>query len=138
MTLVTGRWTYRGCRNDPTLIGDSQEKAYDNIFAETVSALTGTSGVVTGVFDMGPSHIRGVEGTDAPIDKATVVVALRGFGHEATPTEGWRYHCHTNDGYTWPSGERQVPTFLGTVVPAVQHGAAPAGYVAPFIAIRQP
>jgi hypothetical protein len=36
------------------------------------------------------------------------------------------------------NGVNQVPALVGSVIRAEPHGSAPAGYVASFIAVKQP
>ena len=52
--------------------------------------------------------------------------------------DGWEYDYHGHLAHQWPNGVNQVPALVGTVIRAKPHGAAPAGYVASFVAVRQP
>jgi hypothetical protein len=63
---------------------------------------------------------------------------LIGTGRPGTGTDGWEYDYRGQLAYRWPNGINQVPSLVGTVIRAKPHGPAPAGYVASFIAVRQP
>jgi hypothetical protein len=65
--------------------------------------------------------------------------SIRGTGRPDTATAGWEYHYAGHLTRQWPNGINQVPALVGSVMRAKSHGeAAPAGYVAPFIAVKQP
>jgi hypothetical protein len=51
---------------------------------------------------------------------------------------GWEYDYHAQLAYQWPTGVNQVPALVGTVMRAKAHDGGAAGYVASFIAVRQP
>ena len=50
----------------------------------------------------------------------------------------WRYDYRGQAAYTWPNGDHQVPSLLGSVIRVVAHGDGPAGVTASFIAVRHP
>jgi hypothetical protein len=66
------------------------------------------------------------------------IVAIVGTGRPGTGTDGWEYDYHGQLAYSWPNGANQVPAIIGTVIRATPHDGAPAGYVASFIAVKQP
>jgi hypothetical protein len=60
-------------------------------------------------------------------------------GRAGTATAGWQYEYHGDMTRTWRNGDKQVPALVGSVMRVKAHGeAAPAGYVYPFIAVKQP
>jgi hypothetical protein len=65
-------------------------------------------------------------------------VEIVGAGRNGTGTAGWEYDYRGQLAYQWPNGVNQVPALVGTVIRAKPHGASPAGYVASFIAVKQP
>ena len=61
-----------------------------------------------------------------------------GTGRPGTGTAGWEYVYHGHLTRQWPNGVNQTPALVGSVIRTKPHGeAAPAGYVAPFIAVKQ-
>ncbi len=67
-----------------------------------------------------------------------MTVEIIGSGRPNTPTAGWEYDYYGYLGFQWPNGVNQVPSLVGTVIRAKPHGNAPAGFVASFIAVKQP
>ena len=62
-----------------------------------------------------------------------------GIGRPGTDTAGWEYHYHGHLTRHWPDGVDQRPALVGSVMrakPQEAHRLAPAGYVAPFIAVK--
>ena len=64
--------------------------------------------------------------------------AIIGTGRANTPTAGWEYDYYGYLAYRWPNGVNQVPALVGSVIRAKPHNGAPAGFVASFIAVKQP
>ena len=133
--VLTGRWTYRSYRNTPALAGGDPQAALELIFGEGVFDLEAREGErFGGALGMGTGYALTLEGEILPGDGFSIV----GLGIDGTPTEGWRYDYRGVAGYEWPDAVDQVPSLLGTVVRVNAHGpAAPAGYTASFIAVRQ-
>jgi hypothetical protein len=64
---------------------------------------------------------------------------IAGTGRPGTATAGWEYRHGGHLTRHWQNGMDQRPALAGSVMRAKSHGeAAPAGYVAPFIAVKQP
>ncbi|MCE7028109.1 hypothetical protein [Jiella avicenniae] len=61
-----------------------------------------------------------------------------GHGRPGTQTDGWRYDYDARLARRWPNGFDQIPSLVGTVIRVNPHGPAEAGYVASFIAVKQP
>ncbi len=66
------------------------------------------------------------------------IFEISGKGRAGTPTDGWQYDYVGYLTWEWPNGIGQVPAIVGTVIRAKPHGTAKAGYVASFIASKQP
>jgi hypothetical protein len=79
-----------------------------------------------------------LQGIVRPDATGAPVVEIVGTGRRGTGTEGWEYDYHGQLAYQWPNGVNQVPALVGSVIRAKPHDGAPAGYVASFIAVKQP
>jgi hypothetical protein len=136
---LDGKWTYRSFHNNPDLIGDDTQKALDLYFAEAVFTFEIPSPTtLTGTIDWGSGGLD-LQGTITPASAgAPLAVAIVGTGRPKSPTAGWEYDYHGYLAYQWPNGVKQVPALVGSVIRAKPHGSAPAGYVASFIAVKQP
>jgi len=138
-SALAGKWTYRSFHNDPKLVGASADKALALIFAEAVFAFTlPTPTTLKGTIDWEGGGLD-LEGTVGPgSDGFGPRVAIAGHGRPGTSTDGWEYDYYGEIAHHWPDGVDQVPAIVGTVVRAKPHNGAPAGYVASFVAVRQP
>jgi hypothetical protein len=136
---LAGKWTYRSFRNDPVLVGDDANKALALIFAEAVFAFEiPTSTSLKGTIDWEGGGLD-LQGTIQPTgESGGPVVEIVGTGRPGTSTAGWEYDYHAQLAYQWPTGVNQVPALVGTVMRAKAHNGGPAGYVASFIAVKQP
>jgi hypothetical protein len=133
---LAGKWTYRSFRNDPVLVGDDANKALALIFAEAVFAFEiPTATTLKGTIDWEGGGLD-LQGTIQPTGGP--VVEIVGTGRPGTSTAGWEYDYHAQLAYRWPTGVNQVPVLVGTVIRAKAHDGGPAGYVASFIAVKQP
>jgi hypothetical protein len=140
---LAGKWTYRSFHNNPAPVGDDPNTAADKalalIFAEAVftfeiptnTTLKGTIDWPGGGLDL-QGTIRQDATTGAPI------VEIVGAGRPGTDTANWEYDYRGQLAYQWPNGVNQIPALVGNVIRAKPHGAAPAGYVASFIAVKRP
>ena len=137
---IAGKWTYRSFINTPALVGGDANRALQIIFGEGVFTFElPTSTSLKGTFDMGGGFVLDLEGTIRPTAQVgPVTVEIIGTGRPNTPTAGWEYDYLGYLGYQWPNGVSQVPSLVGTVIRAKPHGSAPAGFVASFIAVKQP
>jgi hypothetical protein len=136
---LAGKWTYRSYINTPQLVDGDPNKAVNVIFGEgvyTFETLTDTS--VKGTLDMGGGFFLDLAGTVQASPGGQVAFQLNGFGRAGTPTDGWEYDYNGVLAYHWPNGVDQVPSVVGSVIRAKPHDGAPAGFVASFIAVRQP
>ena len=132
--MLTGKWTYRSYLNDQELVGGDAQRALSLIFGEGIMEYGPIEGdAVKGELQLGPGYTMTLEGT---VDGESF--SIRGEGVDGTPTAGWRYDYRGQAAYTWPEGEGQVPSLLGSVIRVVAHGGGAAGYTASFIAIRHP
>jgi hypothetical protein len=139
---LTGKWTYRSFHNRPALVTDdpktAAEKALALIFAEAVFTFEiPSSTILQGAIDW-PGGGLDLQGIVRPDATGTPVVEIVGTGRPGTGTEGWEYDYHGQLAYQWPNGVNQVPALVGSVIRAKPHDGAPAGYVASFIAVKQP
>jgi hypothetical protein len=139
---LTGKWTYRSSHNRPALVPDdpktAAEEALALIFAEAVFTFEiPSSTVLKGAIDWpgGGLDLQGIVRPDAPGGPAVEIV---GTGRPGTGTDGWEYDYHGQLAYQRPNGVNQVPALVGSVIRAKPHDGAPAGYVASFIAVKQP
>lgn len=136
--MLSGKWTYRSFHNNPGLVSGDKDKALALIFGEGVFELNPVTYVkFTGSFHM-------AEGYDMTLEAELIReeendpyrISIIGLGIAGTATEGWRYDYDASICKRWDSGVDQVEAFTGTVIRVNPHGAAKAGYVASFIAVR--
>ena len=66
-----------------------------------------------------------------------VTLDVAGVGRVGTGTDGWEYDYFAWPAYMWPTGVKQVPSLVGTVLRAKPHNGGKAGVTASFIAVRQ-
>jgi len=137
---LAGKWTYRSYRNSTDLVAGDPNKALSLIFGEGVFTFAlGSAGALTGTFDMGSGFVLDLQGTiHSTTSDASLTVEIAGLGRDGTPTAGWEYDYHASPAYQWPNGVNQVPALVGSVIRAKPHDGAPAGFVASFIAVKQP
>ena len=136
---LAGKWTYRSFHNRPELVAGDAQKALHLIFAEAVFTFAvDKETVLTGAIDWQGGGLD-LQGTVQPASGAAPSsVAIVGTGRPNTDTAGWEYDYRANLAYQWPNGVDQVPALVGTVIRAKPHNGSPAGYVASFIAVKQP
>jgi hypothetical protein len=138
-SMLAGKWTYRSFHNRPAIVGNDPRKALDLIFAEAVFTFEIPSpATLKGTLDWpgGSLELRGT--IQAGSVGSSPIVDIVGIGRPGTSTAGWEYDYHGQLARQWSNGVNQVPALLGSVVRAKPHGGAPAGYVASFIAVKQP
>lgn len=137
-SVLAGKWTYRSFHNRPALVGDNKQAAFDLIFAEAVFTfeISGTS--LKGAIDWDGGGLD-LKGQVRPASgQAPLSVTIVGTGRPKSSTDGWEYDYRGSLAYRWPNGIDQVPALVGTVIRAKPHSGEPAGYVASFIAVKQP
>jgi hypothetical protein len=136
---LAGTWTYRSFNNDPNPVGDDAESALRLIFAEAVFTFEiPSSTTLTGKIDW-PGGGLDLTGTIEPATEDRMLhVHITGMGRPDTGTATWQYDYDANLAYSWPNGIDQVPALVGTVIRVKEHGGNPAGYVASFVAVKQP
>jgi hypothetical protein len=133
-----GNWTYRSFVNNPALVGDDPQKALALIFGEGQLTIDDSGfGALQGVVSFGDPYILDLKGWTAYGTPFTA--RFEGVGRKGTQAEGWVYDYL---GYlipNWPSGVDQRAAIVGSVIRTVPHngGAAKAGYVASFVAVKQ-
>lgn len=158
---IAGKWTYRSYRNRPDIIvnadaepavkalgaiyGDEVEtanaavKALSLMFGEGVMTFDPPAGnSLSGNLDMGGGLVLDLKGTvQSQAGTGIVTLEIFGTGRPNTPTDNWEYDYKAFMTPKWPNGINQIPAFVGTVIRARPHGAAQAGVVASFVAIKQ-
>jgi hypothetical protein len=136
--VLAGKWTYRSFHNRPAPVGDDPQAALDLIFAEAVFTFEVSGTSLKGAIDWQGGGLD-LKGQIQPASgSAPLSVAIVGTGRPKSSTAGWEYDYRGSLAYTWPNGVDQIPALVGTVIRAKPHGTAPAGYVASFIAVKQP
>jgi hypothetical protein len=136
---LAGKWTYRSFRNNPEPTGGDAEKLRKLLFAEAVFTFQISSDTsLKGAIDWEGGGLD-LQGTIRPATGgAPLTVAIVGSGRPTTSTADWQYDYHAYLAHQWPYGIDQVPALVGTVTRVKPHGTAAAGYVASFIAVKQP
>jgi hypothetical protein len=141
--VLIGKWTYRSFHNNPSPVADdpatAPEKALALIFAEAQFTFDLPSNTaLKGAIDW-PGGGLDLQGTVQPgVGGMGPTVHIIGAGRVGTSTVGWEYDYHGQIAYQWPNGVNQIPALTGTVIRAKPHDGAPAGYVASFVAVKQP
>jgi hypothetical protein len=138
-SILPGKWTYRSFINTVDPVSGDPQKALNLIFGEGIFtfAVAGTS--LTGTFDMGGGYVLDLDGkVRAAEGDAPLTVEIAGRGRTNTPTAGWEYDYRGYLAYHWPNGVDQGAALVGSVIRAVAHDGGAAGFVASFIAVKQP
>ncbi len=139
MTSLLGKWTYRSFHNNPALVTSDAQTALGLFFAEAVlSCAEATDTTIKGAVDWEGGGLDLAGTVIQPSGISLLTVHMIGSGRPGTGTDGWEYDYHGNLAYQWPNGIGQVPAIVGSVIRAKPHGTAPAGYVASFVAVKQP
>jgi hypothetical protein len=135
-----GKWTYRSYHNRPDIVDQDAALALKMIFGEGVITVENSDlKMFKGSFDMGGGFVLDMEGTVRwQTYVSPTIFEISGKGRAGTPTEGWQYDYVGYLAWEWPNGIGQVPAIVGTVIRTKPHGASKAGYVASFVAIKQP
>jgi hypothetical protein len=135
-----GKWTYRSYHNRPDIVDQNAALALSLIFGEGVITVDNTDlKMFKGSFDMGGGFVLDMEGTVKwQTYVSPTIFEISGKGRPGTPTEGWQYDYVGYLAWQWPNGIGQVPAIVGTVIRTKPHGTSRAGYVASFIATKQP
>jgi len=129
---LVGRWLYRSFRSRT----DNVTRLEDLLFWQAeIVLLEGPMEAVSGTIGDGTDTLtlRGSASYGAPY-----TVRFQGVGIDGTETAGWVYDYVGYLVPSWPHGEAQVPSIVGSVIRTVPHsdGRAKAGVVAQFIALR--
>jgi FtsP/CotA-like multicopper oxidase with cupredoxin domain/peroxiredoxin len=133
---LLGQWTYRSFIND----SDLGLPFNDLEFGRGVLHITSVqNGKLTGKFDFGE------DGSGSRYELAVKGAAtygnpptLRFQGTGSTPpAKDWVYDYQGYLILDWPHGVNQRAAIVGTVIRSQPHGAAKAGVVASFVAVRQ-
>lgn len=135
-----GTYTYRSFHNIPDPVNGDKDKALALIFGE--GDLTAESDpdvtVFRAVLSFGPDYLMDLSGrVELSFFDQPTTLAVRGLGRTGTKTDGWIYDYFGILTPRWPSGIKQVPALVGTVIRTVPHGTAQAGYVASFVAVKR-
>lgn len=139
MTSLLGKWTYRSFHNNPLPVTDDAQTALGLFFAEAVFSFSeATDTKIDGAIDWQGGGLDLTGTVNQPGATSPLTIHMVGSGRPGTGTAGWEYDYHGNLAYEWPNGIGQVPALVGNVIRAKPHGAAQAGYVASFVAVKQP
>jgi hypothetical protein len=138
---ISGPWEYRSFHNDPTCVYKiAPQNGREVILQEAVFNLRApTSTTLEGTISW-PGRFLDLRGTIQPGGGGEPSsFQITGIGRSGTDTAGWEYRYQGHLAWHWPNGIKQVPALVGSVMRAEPHGQVPpAGYVAPFIAVKQP
>ena len=136
---LAGKWTYRSFHNNPDFVTDTAEHALSLFFAEATFEFAQSKGdTIAGAIDWEGGGLD-LKGACLPSSEAApLTISLVGTGRPGTDTEYWRYDYFAHLAHEWPNGVGQTPALVGSVIRVKPHGGAPAGYVASFIAVKQP
>jgi FtsP/CotA-like multicopper oxidase with cupredoxin domain len=131
---VRGVWTYRSLVNDPVLFTPFEQLRFGEgqLQIETVDR-----DVLRGRLSFGSDLGLKLEGSVEPGPPMTIRVQGRG---DQPGTNDWAYDYIGYLVPDWTNGRGQVDAIVGSVIRVQPHsnGQAPAGFVASFIALRQP
>jgi hypothetical protein len=139
---LMGEWTYQSFHNDTTypyltarpngLILQEALLKLETTLERGITTLRGTMEWSGRVLD-----IRG-QLFASPLESGQPQEFIfSATGRPDTATAGWKYEYHGDMTRTWRNGDKQVPALVGSGIREKAHGDSPAGYVAPFIAVKQ-
>ena len=139
---LMGEWTYQSFHNDTTypyltarpngLILQEALLKLETSLERGITTLRGTMEWSGRVLD-----IRG-QLFASPLESGQPQEFIfSATGRPDTATAGWKYEYHGDMTRTWRNGDKQVPALVGSGIREKAHGDSPAGYVAPFIAVKQ-
>jgi hypothetical protein len=140
---LAGKWTYRSFVNSAEQVtsdpATAAEKLLGLLFAEAVFTFEiPTSTTLKGGIDW-PGGGLDLQGTiQQDPSGAGPIVHIIGSGRPGTDTATWEYDYHGQLAFQWPNGVNQKPAIVGSVIRAKPHDGGPAGFVASFIAVKQP
>ena len=130
---LEGTWTYRSFINDPDV-----NKSFDNIrFGAGILRIENAGGgQFRGRLDFGEEFQLALKGWTSYGNPVTVVFQGRG---DRSGSSDWVYDYRGFYAPEWPQGVNQRPAIIGSIVRSQPHsgGAAPAGVVACWIAVKQ-
>lgn len=138
--MLSGRWTFRILRNDPTLVGDDPAAALGLILGEGVLDIEQAGpGGFRGGLGFADGRALALEGRPvAAADGAPADYAIEARGIAGSATQGWRYACRCRPGHRWPEAAGQVDSLVGTMIRLDGPGGDdPAGCTGAFVAVRQ-
>ena len=131
-TPFVGKWLYRSFRNEPT----HKDELAELLFGEGELEITASPlGTLKGRFDFGGGFGLDVRGSLELGSPFTARFQGVGTGIAAA----WIYDYIGYLVPAWPAGIDQRPAIVGSVIRTVPHdgGAAKAGFVASFIAVKK-
>jgi len=129
---IKGKWIYRSFRSDPAPFDPGQPLG-DLLFGQGELQLeVDQADVLSGTLG-GPGWQLNLEGSVRHGDPPSIL--FRGKGNIGG--EEWIYDYLGYVVPTWPNGKEQRRAVVGTIVRTIDHGAAEAGYVAQWIAVKQ-
>ena len=150
---LPGSWIYRSFHNWARYVYQTapqiaQPRAHELILQDAVFKFeTRTSTTLQGAIEWNVGHGRNqatggglnLNGTVQPgaADEPSTFEIV-GTGRPGTDTAGWEYRYQGHETRRWVTGIEQLPALVGSVIRVKAHAGAPAGYVAPFIAVKQP
>jgi FtsP/CotA-like multicopper oxidase with cupredoxin domain/peroxiredoxin len=131
--VLLGKWTYRSFRNTAT----PNIPFNDLKFGEGELSIDSLSnGVMNGSLDFGPDAKVALTGSISYGNPPTLQFQGKGTSSQ---NADWLYDYTGYLAYHWPQGKDQRAAIVGTIVRSLPHsgGAAPAGVVSSWIAVRQ-
>lgn len=131
---LKGTWTYRSLHDEVDI-----NKPFDDLrFGAGIIDMieVGNNQIIKASLDMRGEYKLTVTGEIKRNAGAAVGIYFKGEGIEGTPTEGWVYEYFGNLVYQWKNATDQKYVISGSVIRTVQHGNAPAGYVATFYMVK--
>ena len=154
---LTGEWTYRSFRNEaqgppPRPNGLILQEALLKLESklETIPERRDPRGDLTpgytkttlgGTIEFGSGRVLDIKGEvdPSPLERGQPQeFTFSATGRPGTATANWQYEYHGDMTRDWPKADKQVPALVGSVMRVKAHGeAAPAGFVYPFIAVKQ-
>jgi hypothetical protein len=134
---LTGSWAYRSFHNET-----GSQTAHPLILQEAVFRLeTPTNTTLRGTIELprGVLDIRPLGPPEQMVVGEPPRFTFEGIGRAGTGTDGWQYRYQGYLTPNWRNAVNQRPALVGNVIRVTAHGeAAPANYVAPFIAVKRP
>ena len=132
--ILKGTWTYRSLHDNVDINKPFNDLRFGAGIIDMIEV--GYDHIIKASLDMGGEYKLEITGEIKRSAGAIEGIYFKGEGIAGTSTEGWVYEYFGNLVYQWGNATNQKYVISGSVIRTVQHGNAPAGYVATFYMVK--